>query len=235
MSPLDRILPLDRSRLRAMHAAPPGALRDYLAVPFPRRRADLGEVGFLAVDLETTGLEPARDEIVSAAWVALDARAVDLSTARLRFAAPEGAMPETSAVIHGIGDDAAARGSPLRSVLEELLAALAGKVLVAHNAPFEIAMIDAACRRVLGGRFVARSVDTLALARKALEARGEAAYPEAGANLRLDAVRRAHNLPRYRAHDALSDAVAAAELFLAQVAERESGRGLKLASVLARP
>lgn len=234
---LERLLPLDLRRRRALRRVPPGPLRDYLAVPFPPRRADLRRVGFLALDLETTGLDPAKDEIVSAGWVALEADAIHLSSARQALVAPAQAMPEASAVLHGITDDAAARGAPLRDVLVELLAALAGRVLVAHNAPFELAMMDAACTRLLGGRFLAPAVDTMALARGWLESRGAPPFDSSAPSLRLDAVRRRHNLPRYRAHDALSDALAAAELFLAQVAERDRGdRGgaLRLAAVLAR-
>ncbi len=209
-------------------------MRDYLAFPFPPRGADVRDVGFLAVDLETTGLDPERDAIVSAGWVALDARAIDLASARRRLVATERSMPEESAIIHRIGDDAAARGAPPGLVLSELLAALAGRVFVAHNAAFDLAMLDAACRDVFGGRFISPAVDTMALARGWLESRGNPIPRSRAPSLRLDAVRRRHNLPRYRAHDALSDALAAAELFLAQVAEREPGSGpLRLREVLA--
>ncbi len=42
----------------------------------------------------------------------------------------------------------------------------------------------------------------------------------APASLRLDASRRRYRLPRYSAHHALTDALATAELFLAQVGYR---------------
>ncbi len=234
MSLLDRILPLEMRRLRALRGAQ-GPLREYLSVPFPRRDADVARVRFLAVDLETTGLDPERDAIVSAGWVKLDAMGIDLSTARHRLVATERPMPEASAIIHRIGDDAAAQGDLPRAVLAELLGALAGRVLVAHNAPFDLAMLGAACARIFGGRFVAPAVDTMALARRWLESHGAWHPPHGAPSLRLDAVRRRHNLPRYRAHDALSDALAAGELFLAQLAEREraNGRGIPLRSVLA--
>ncbi len=218
---LDRVLPLDLRRRRALRKAR-GPLRDYLATPFPSRRADVAGVRFLAVDLETTGLDPARDAIVSAGWVKLDATSIDLSTARHRLVATSRPMPEESAVIHRIGDDASAQGAPADAVLAELLEALKGRVLIAHNAPFELAMLGAACSHLFGARFVAPAVDTMALARSWLESHGA---PFRVPKLRLDAVRRRHNLPRYRAHDALSDALAAAELFLAQLAERERANG----------
>jgi DNA polymerase-3 subunit epsilon len=181
------------------------------------------------VDLETTGLDAAKDEIVSVGWVALTGERIDLSTAAHRLVLPTRAMPEESAVIHAITDDVAARGAPPPVVLEELLSVLAGKVLVAHNASFELAFLRAACARAFGGRFLSPAVDTLGLGLRSLQRRDS---PFAPRELRLHALRRRHNLPRYRAHDALSDALAAAELFLAQLAQLGGERGVPLSKVL---
>lgn len=229
MSPLCFPFGLERRRRRLLRRTPPGPLRDYLEVPFPPRASDCRRVPFVAVDLETTGLDPAADEIVSVGWVCLTGERIDLSTAGHRLVAPGRAVPEESAILHGITDDRAARGAAPRDVLAEVLSVLAGKVLVAHNASFELDFLDAACARVLGGRFVAPAVDTLALAARRLPWRDVTFGPR---ELRLDALRRRHNLPRYRAHDALSDALAAAELFLAQLAKRDGGRFVRLSSVL---
>ncbi len=167
---------------------------------------------------------------MSVGWVALTGERIDLSTAAHRLVLPTRAMPEQSAVIHAITDDVAARGAPPPVVLAELLSALAGKVLVAHNASFELEFLRAACARAFGGRFLSPAVDTLALGFRWLERRSA---PFAPRELRLDPLRRRHNLPRYRAHDALSDALAAAELFLAQLAYLGGDRGVPLSKVLA--
>lgn len=231
MTAIDRLLGPERRRRRLLARAPPGPLHDCLAVPWPRRGADCRDVPFLAVDLETTGLDPVHDAIVAIGWIALDGRAIDLGSARHLVVAPGREIPAPSAVVHGIGDDAAARGVPIAEALAELLRDAAGKVLVAHNARFEVAALDGACRRAFGAPFEPMAVDTLALARGWLEKRSAAAARE-GPSLRLDAVRRRHNLPRYRAHHALSDALAAAELFLAQLAARDRGHGIPLRTVL---
>ncbi len=229
MSLLELVLGLERVRRLQLRRAPPGPLREFLSAPFPPRASDCRRVGFLAVDLETTGLDPAKDEIVSVGWVALTGEAIDLSTARHRLVLPTRAMPEESAVIHAITDDVAAGGAPPPVVLAELLAALAGKVLVAHNAAFELECLRVACARAFGGRFLSPAVDTLALGLRWLQRRDLAFAPR---ELRLHALRRRHNLPRYRAHDALSDALAAAELFLAQLAYLGGDRGVRLSKVL---
>jgi hypothetical protein len=114
---------------------------------------------------------------------------IDLSTAGHLLVKPTRGMPETSAILHQITDDMAARGLPLRVVLERLLAALAGTVLLAHNATFELQFLGAACTRVLGGRFLVPAVDTLELAGSATQWSGGAWESGAGAAARLSSDR----------------------------------------------
>ncbi len=209
--------------------APPGPLRDYLASPLPSPRADYRTVDYLAVDLETTGLNPRQDAILSVGYVALQGVEIDLASARHHLVCVDRAIPEASAVIHQITDDQAASGKPLPEVLAELLAALAGRVLIAHHAAIELGFLSAACKRLWGQGMVARVIDTQLLARRTLERRQ---LPYKPADLRLHALASRYNLPRHSAHNALSDALAAAELFLAQAAYRDEGRGLRLSDFL---
>jgi DNA polymerase-3 subunit epsilon len=224
-----RLFSLDYRRRRLAAKAPPGPLRDYLEMAFPRPGTDCGQAGYLALDLETTGLDPAQDEIVSFGWVAMNGPVIDLASARHCLVRTTRDIPEASAVIHQITDDAAAAGRPLREVLGGLLDALAGRALIAHHARVELGFLGAACRRVYGGQFLAPAVDTLWLARRSLERRGQVIRE---GELRLAALRERYNLPRYRAHDALSDALAAAELYAAQLAEARAGGALALRRVL---
>jgi DNA polymerase-3 subunit epsilon len=60
------------------------------------------------------------------------------------------------------------------------------------------------------------AIDTLDIAGRRLARSGQSPVP---GSLRLGSLRRQHNLPRYPAHNALSDALSAAELFLALVSE----------------
>lgn len=196
--------------------APAGPRRDFLAVPWPRGGQPCAAANYLALDLETTGGDPARHEIVSLGWVCVDGPRIDLGSARHRVVRLTGAMSAESATVHAITDDEAAAGVPLEEALRELLAALAGRVLIAHYARTELGFVDAACRRLLGGGVIIPAVDTLDLALRRLARLQQTAAP---GSLRLGALRRHYNLPRYPAHNALSDALAAAELFLAQLAE----------------
>jgi DNA polymerase III subunit epsilon len=202
----------DARRRRLWRKTAPGPLRDYLAAPFPSPGSPLGQAVFVALDFETTGLDPRGDEILSIGTVVMRFDRIDLSTAQRQLVAPSGELPEASVVIHRITDDHAAGGLPVAQLLPTLLARLAGRVLVAHHARVEQGFIDAACRRVYGTGFCIPVVDTEELFRRQLERRRQSVGP---GDLRLAALRHRLGLPRYRAHDALSDALAAAELFLA--------------------
>lgn len=206
-------LPLDSQRRRRLAAAPPGPLADFLATPFPPPDTDLRALSCLAIDFETTGGDPRRDAIVSVGWVAIDALRIELSTAFHRLVAVPGEVGATSAVVHGITDDEAAGGIAPAEAIAALLAALAGRVLLAHHAATETGFLAAACRRLYGADIVIPAVDTLALAARTRR------DPQPG-QLRLSALRRHYGLPRYPVHNALSDALSAAELYLALVAER---------------
>jgi DNA polymerase-3 subunit epsilon len=215
-----------RWRLRR---APAGPLRDYLSQPFPRPGSDYRDVEYVAVDLETTGLDARRDQILSIGWVRLTGRRIHLATARHRLVRVEGAIPADSAVIHQITDDLAATGLDLAQALPEFLHDLAGRVMIAHHARVERTFLAAACKRLWQQGLLVRTVDTQAIARRIFERRGTAFK---GSDLRLHALGERYNLPRYGAHNALSDALAAAELFLAQAAHRDTGSGMKLAEFL---
>jgi DNA polymerase-3 subunit epsilon len=224
-------LPLEWRRRGRARSAPEGPLRDFYRRRFPSASADWRSVGFLALDLETTGFDPATEEIVSAGWVQVTDGQIELGTARRRIVRPSKDMPETSAVIHAITDDEAAAGEPLCGVIEEVLVALGGRVLIAHYAATELRFLDAACLRCLRGGLLVPVVDTLQLARRRCAREGR--DPERG-ELRLDALRRHHNLPRHDMHDALGDAIAAAELFLAQVETVSEGGPWPLGRLLTR-
>jgi DNA polymerase III subunit epsilon len=225
----DRILGLDLRRRRLLRRTAPGALRDYLATPFPDRGADFRGVEFVALDLETTGLDPRADEVLSIGMVALRGQRIDLGTAGHYLIAPTRAVPERSAVIHKITDDRAAQGRPLAEVLPLVLSRLAGRVLLGHYVRVEREFLDAACRRLYGAGFLIPLADTEALVRRWLTQRDQAI---AGRDLRLHALRERYGLPRYKAHDALTDALATAELFCAFVAKRDLGREVPLRTFL---
>jgi DNA polymerase-3 subunit epsilon len=215
-------LPFLRRRARGPEHYPEGPLRSLAASPPPADTTPVSEVELLALDVETTGLDPASDHLLSLGWVPVAGRRVVLAEAReLRVRPPEGVDVGASATLHRLTDDDLSDAAPLPEALPPLLEALHGRVLLAHHASLEVEFVAAAARTSYGTRPPLTAVDTLALQHR-LQADE---HGEVAGSLRLDAARRTYGLPRYAAHDALTDAVAAAELFLAQVAELERRLG----------
>ncbi len=220
---------LDWQRRWHLRRTPPGPLHDYLQQPFAHPRTDYRELEYLAIDLETTGLDSRRDLILSVGYVTVRGIVIDLSTARHRVVRIDRSIPEASAIIHQITDDQSAKGRELLEVMAELLPVLAGKIMIAHHASIEQSFLSNACKHYWGRGLPMRIIDTQALALRTFERRQ---IPFKVSDLRLHALGNRYNLPRYGAHNALSDALAAAELFLAQAAYRNDGKGLPLADFL---
>ena len=207
-----RFLGKDYRRRKVLAKARPGPLADYLATPFPDSRSDCREIEIVALDLETTGLDPRKDVILSIGLVHIDRFSVKLNTAWHSIVRIDRAIPGESAVIHQITDDQAAAGAPIEELLPELLGRLAGKPMLVHYSAIEQNFIDTACRRLYGAPFLIPIIDTLEIGQRVFERRNH--LIQAG-DLRLFNLRPRYNLPHYKAHNALSDALATAELFLA--------------------
>lgn len=201
----------DDLRTRLLRQCPNGPVADYLRVPFPALRTPLDDAPLLAIDFETTGLDPTTDRLLSIGFVPVDGREIRLRGARHMIIHADTEVGR-SATIHGITDDALATGVPLREALEQTLEALRGRVLLAHFARIETEFLSAACRAEFRAEPAFIVADTLWLGQSWLEQR-LGAIPRG--HLRLWALRERLALPRYKAHNALTDALAAAELYLA--------------------
>lgn len=190
----------------------------------PAADTPLDGVPLLAVDVETTGLDPRKDRLLSVGWVPVDGRTVDLSGAGevvLSGTVTDAGGVGESATLHGLTDDALAAGIPAAEALQGFLAALEGRALLAHFAVMETGFLGAACRAELGVRLDVPVVDTLDLERRHMERMGT--YPR-GEDLRLARVRTRYGLPYYGNHRASTDALACAELYLALTAGGEGAR-----------
>ncbi|HET6668389.1 MAG TPA: exonuclease domain-containing protein [Intrasporangium sp.] len=215
----------DRRRSRLAEQAPPGRVRDYLATPLPGPRTGVEELRLLAVDIETTGLDPRTDHILSVGFVPLDGLVIDLSGATHLLCRADAEVGQ-SAVVHGITDDALTEGIELSEVVERVAAALKGRVLLAHHAAIETQFLSAASQGTHGVPFPVEVVDTMDLQARVLRSHTGADLPPGA--LRLPTAREHLGLPRYGAHEALTDALACAELYLAQVARLSGGRAMAL-------
>jgi DNA polymerase-3 subunit epsilon len=169
------------------------------------------------VDFETTGLDPAVDDILSIGAVAIEGGDIQTASAHYDVIAFDGALDEETLVIHGLTHDALSQGIALDEAMQRFFALAKGAILVAHSANIERGFLDAYCQAHCGAPFETLWVCTLQLERK------RASAQQGELSVRLGQSRERYNLPRYTAHHALIDALAGAELLLAQAAHRSGG------------
>ncbi len=213
-------------RERALRDAPPGPLREFLTHEWPSRATPVESLQLLALDLETTGLDPQRDRILAVGFVPVDGGVIRLAEAEEIIVRPDRDVGD-SAVVHGLTDDVVSEGESLEYALERVLGALAGRLMLVHFAMIETRFLSAACERVYGSGLPLYALDTLELHRRILAAESLTGDVPPG-GLRLWAARDRYGLPRYPAHHAVVDALGCAELYLAQTAELGATAPLRL-------
>ncbi|MCY7374000.1 MAG: DEDD exonuclease domain-containing protein [Spirochaetaceae bacterium] len=196
-----------------MHHRPAVAVQS----TFDELGSPLHEVTFVVVDLETTGGSPATCAIteVGAVKVRAGERLGEFQT----LVNPGQAIPAFISVLTGISDSMVAGAPRLDTVLPAFLDFAGDAVLVAHNAPFDIGFLKAAC--VQTGREWPgnRVLDTARLARQVVT-RDEAP------NCKLSSLARLFRAGTTPDHRALSDARATVDVLHGMI-ERLGNLGVR--------
>ena len=170
----------------------------------PRPLDSLAADGFVAIDLETTGLDARGDAVVALAAVPF----VD-GTPRPGYVTlvnPRRPIPPASTRIHGITDAMVAGAPPFGGVAGHVEAACRDAILVGHGVAFDLAVL-ARERRACG----LRPLGNLTLCTQRLAAALHPGWTDLG----LDAVAARLGVPVNGRHTARGDAVAAGDILLA--------------------
>lgn len=190
------------------------AKRAFLATldtPLPEPASALSSLKLLAIDLETTGLKPQHDEIISIGWVPMEAGRIHIAGSGHHIILPESSVGQ-SAVIHGIRDCDRHDGIPLAQGLQHLFTALKGRWPVFHHGGLDLGFLNQACRQLWQQDWPTLYFDTLQWQRRRFLQRHK---PIKNNSLQLTNVLRHHQLPQRQAHNALDDAQSCAEVMLA--------------------
>ena len=175
----------------------------------------------VAMDFETTGLNAEEHEIVSVGIVPFSMHRILCRESAHWLVKPAQNLTEGSVVIHGITHSDINAALDLESILEELLSAIAGKLVVVHFRHIEREFLACALLDRLGESIKFPVVDTMAIELQILRRQQglmDRLFKRSPGSLRLGDCRRRYGLPHYQAHHALTDALATAELLQAQIA-----------------
>ncbi len=176
----------------------------------PRARTPWIAARYCVVDLELSGLDPLRNEIISFAALPIDGGRVRLDGVAAGLVRPTQPLSQEAIRVHGIRAADLADAPAGVAALDPLLEVMAGRVLVAHHASVERAFLGAALRAVRL-RLRGPVLDTAVLARIWLAERDGALPP---ARMSLGELSRACGLPVHSPHTALGDALTTAQLFI---------------------
>jgi DNA polymerase-3 subunit epsilon len=180
------------------------------------------DVPMVALDFETTGLDPSHDSIVSIGLVPMSMSRIRCNASRHWIIKPETRLYSSSVVVHGITHSAVADAPEFSTLIDELLTHLQGKIVVVHHSPIERRFLHAALKRHIQEGIEFPVIDTMAIearfTRTMRQTLWRSLMERQPASIRLTDSRTRYNLPYYRQHNALTDALACAELLQAQCA-----------------
>ncbi len=161
----------------------------------------LSSIDFCAIDLETTGVNPAFDRIVEIGAVRFR---LDGWSARYQTLVNPGMhIPENVVRIHGITDAMVYRSPRIGDIIDEFIGFIDGAVLVIQNPRFDLSFIERAINGSSAKRGRLFALDTVRLAKKYFTGLPNHKLPTLASHLGL----------RLVSHRALDDALACMAVF----------------------
>lgn len=179
----------------------------------------LKDIDFVALDFETTGLDSELNSIISIGLVPFNLQRIFCRKAKSWYINPQDNLKEDSIIIHGITHSDLQGAPDLLRILEQLLDELAGKVVVVHYRRIERDFLDHTLRSLINEGIIFPVVDTMQIEADLQQTQGLFHWfkRKRTESIRLANSRARYNLPTYQPHDALTDALATAELLQAQI------------------
>jgi len=161
-------------------------------------------------DTETTGLNPKKDEILSIGAVKVKGNRILTSKKFELFLKPTKEIDEKSIKIHYIRNIDLQNGSNPKDAIEDFLHFIGNRTLVGYYLEFDVKMINKYLKPYLGIKLPNKQVEVSKLYYK----KKRRSIPDAKIDLRFDAIMQDLDLPIFGKHDALSDAIMTAMMYV---------------------
>ena len=191
----------------------PDFLMKLLQPPLPELSCECNKIDYLVLDLETTGLNPGRDRILSVGTIEITNFKMDMRSAETLFVSDAREVRAETAVINHIVPEMMQDGVSLDDAMESLFRKMQGKVLIAHGVFVEQGFLHHYLKQRYGLADIPLPwLDTLRLEKSMVMNQWKSDQ-----DVTLSGTRARYGLPDYPAHEALIDAVATGELYLAQL------------------
>lgn len=176
---------------------------------------------FLVADCEMSGLKPSQHDLLSIGWVRIEQGMIDYASRQHLLIHSRESVGD-SIKIHGLCDSRIAGASSPSKALSVLAQQAKNTVLVFHHAVLDKAFLQKAAVQTFGCPLVFPLIDTMDIEQRRLTRQSKTA------SVQLNLCRDRYGLPPAFAHNAMFDAVATAELLLAQWSYMKTSRPLTL-------
>ena len=171
---------------------------------------------WVALDCETTGLNPRSDEIIAIGAVRIVGNRVLTSERLDLLVRPEHGVSAESIRVHRLREQDVQDGVPAEEAMRRLLHFIGARPLVGYYLEFDVAMINRTLKRTLGLTLPQEKIEVSRLyydhVFQQLPPHKQQENTEI--DLRFATIMDALGLPTREAHDALNDAVMAALAFI---------------------
>ena len=168
-------------------------------------KQDLRKASYVVFDTETTGLQPLKgDKITSIAGVIIENGEIKYDQYFDKLVDPQKPIPPTASYITGITNEMVKGKEKLEQVLLQFLNFTEERILIAHNAVFDITFLNIGLSQIAPVRIVNPVIDTYILSRYLLPDLIEYSLENLASNFSIEVKER---------HTALGDSITTAKLF----------------------
>jgi DNA polymerase-3 subunit epsilon len=176
----------------------------------------LHEYTFVVLDTELTGFDRKRDDIISIGAILIKDLQIDLGMTFHTYIRPRRIAHTQATLIHRITPQQLAEAPSLEEVLPDFVEFAGNSLLVGHCVGLDMGFLNRATRQVMGGTLSNPGIDTMRMAqgyRRVLLGHFHEELAQSY-SYTLEDLAREYQLPLFKPHDALEDAMQTAYLFL---------------------
>jgi DNA polymerase-3 subunit epsilon len=174
----------------------------------------------VSIDCETTGLDTNRDEIIQVAAIRIRGGRILASESFRSVIRPRVAIAPEAIKIHGLREQDVAEAPTMREVLPRLLRFIGGRPLVGYYIDFDLAMLNKHVAELIGIELPNKTIEVSNIY---YGLKYGDAPPGTQIDLKFASILRDLKLPLFNQHDAYSDALMTAMLYLGLKDWRERG------------
>ncbi len=173
------------------------------------QQPDQGEA--VSLDCETTGFDPWVDDIISIAAIPIRGTRILTSQAFQAVLRPDAKMRESAIKVHQLRSKDVEHGQPMMDILPDLLRFIGNRPLVGYWISFDVRMLNKYLIDMLNIHLPNEQID---ISKLYYDRKYGHAPPGTAIDLSMRAMQRDLKVSALQEHDAMNDAVIAAEMYV---------------------